>query len=55
MEKTNLVKLFSGSDKSIVENQVNTFLKALNKEELVEVKFTSGDGTFDVMVHYQKN
>lgn len=54
MSKRVQVKIFSDRNKDEVEKKANAFLHTLPAEEVVDVKFSSSDGTYDVLVSFTR-
>jgi hypothetical protein len=48
------VELFSGTGINELQKEVNEFLSGLPAEEIVDVKFTCSNESWDVLVCYTK-
>ncbi|MDR6549609.1 sporulation protein Cse60 [Paenibacillus qinlingensis] len=47
------VRVFSSSNKMLVQDDANKFLAGLPESSVVDVKFSSSDGSFDILVTYK--
>ncbi|WP_082927498.1 sporulation protein Cse60 [Paenibacillus oryzisoli] len=47
------VRVFSSSNKMLVQDDANKFLATLSDSSVVDVKFSSAEGTFDILVTYK--
>jgi hypothetical protein len=50
-----MIKLFTGTNLDIVENNVNEWLMSIDKNHnrIIEIKFSSTIDTFDVLIHLE--
>ena len=48
------VKLFSNSDRDLLEGCINEFLRAISFMKVIDIKFSSTDRAFEAMVIYEK-
>lgn len=54
MLKTLKVELFSDSDLDQLQDQVNEFLYKLHPDDVKDVKLSSADGTYDILIIYKQ-
>lgn len=54
MLKTLKVELFSDSNLDDLQEQVNEFLYNIHPDDVKDVKLSSADGTYDILVIYIK-
>ncbi|MEX3620194.1 sporulation protein Cse60 [Paenibacillus glucanolyticus] len=54
MLKTLKVELFSDSDLDQLQDQVNEFLYKLHPDDVKDVKLSSADGTYDILIVYKQ-
>lgn len=52
MQKKLKVEFFCDSELEEVQEQVNEFLNDLHPDDVKDIKMSSSDGTFDVMIIY---
>lgn len=54
MLKTLKVELFSDSNLDDLQEQVNEFLSNIHPDDVKDVKLSSADGTYDILVIYKE-
>ena len=47
------IKLFATNNAETLENKVNEFLKTLNVEQIVDIKYSSSDNYCEVVIVYR--
>lgn len=54
MLKTLKIELFSDSNLDDLQEQVNEFLYNIHPDDVKDVKLSSADGTYDILVIYKE-